>query len=234
MTDDRAEPVTAPQGPGKLAQAAARAALRAIDATLAAIEAGAGAVQRLRNRIESTEAEGERGAVEGKRRRSGDDEAATVGAPAAAPKTLLRRFLIVVMCLLIGGVTATLISHRSFSRQLDAQEKRFEFMQDELKGARRDEMRILAEKRQLYKELAEYKTALNEARAEIEEHAERIAELSKRLPESRDATRSVERVRPKPAPVTTQPRRAPKVGTCVTGTANPAGDLLDCIGKFNQ
>lgn len=232
MTDDTADQEAAPQGSGK----PARVALRAIDAGLAAIAAGAAAMQRLRNRIEPTGTEAEDGAAAGKRRRSGDDEAAASGAPVAAPerKTLLHRFLIVVMCLLIGGVAGMLISHRNFSRQLDAQEKRLEFLQEDLKGARKDEMRILAEKRQLYRELAEQKTALNEARAEIEEHVSRIAELSRRVPESRGTTRPSDRIRPTPAPVVAQPRRAPKVGTCVTGTANPAGDLLDCIGKFNQ
>lgn len=232
MTDDVPDQETAPQGPGKLA----RAALRAIDAGLAAIETGAGVLQRLRNRIKPTEAEGEDKTAEGKRRRSGDDEAAPIGAPVAAPsrKTLLHRFLIVVMCLLIGGITGMLISHRSFSRQLDAQERRLEFMQDDLKGARKDEMRIVGEKHKLQNEVAEHQNALREARQEIEERLFQIAELNARLSVARNAVRPADRVRPTPGPVAGQSRTPPKAGTCVTGTANPAGDLLDCIGKFNR
>lgn len=232
MSDDAADQETARPDPGRLS----RAALRALDAGLAAMEGGVAAIRRLRNRVEPAKSEEGADTPEGKRRPEIKDQAAAADAEVAAPgrKTLLHRFLVVVMCLLIGGAIGALTSHHIFSRQLDAQEKRLEFMQDSLDETHKHEMQILAEKRQLYKELAEHKKALNEANAEIEEHVNRIDELNKGLSESRGVTRSMDRGRTTQAAAAAQPRRAPKAGTCVTGATDPAGDLLDCIGKFNR
>ena len=230
MTDEVPDQETEEDRPGKLA----RVAVRVIDAGVAAIEAGSGALKRLRHRIEPSVAEEAGDEAGGKRNRSGNDQPDTVEVPEPAGKTLLHRFLVIVMCLLIGGVSGMLVSYRGFSRQLDSQSKHIDYMQDELKQSKADEARNLGEKLQLQRGIRGYEEALREARRESEEYKARIAELDARLPAARSAVRPADRSRSTPRPVTTQPDAPPKTGTCVAGSTNPAGDLLDCIGKFNR
>lgn len=210
----------------------ARVALRAIDAGLRAL-------QGLRGRV-APPASDEEGAERGSRRgqAAAVDEPAAVVATARPRKTLLHRALIILMCLLIGGVAGMLISHRGFSKHLDSQAKRIDFLEDEVRQSRKDEARKLVAQRKLLKEITEYRDALSEAQDEAEELKRQIAELNARLTPARDASRPLQSG-PGAAPTTARPsvarpNAAPKTGTCVTGTENPSGNLLDCIGKFNR
>lgn len=245
MTDEDPDQETEAPRPGRLAGMAVRAidagravvkkaGLVVINAGQAVFEAGLGGLQRLRLRIEPAVAEEEGDQAGRRRNRSGKDQPDAVEVSVPARKTLLHRFLIIVMCLLIGGVAAMLVSYRGFSKQLDLQSKHIDYMQDELKQSKKDEARNLGEKRQLQRDIKDYEEALREARQEIEEYKDQIAELNTRLPAARGTVRPTDRGRSVPRPATAQPGISPKTGTCVTGSTNPAGDLLDCIGKFNR
>jgi hypothetical protein len=201
---------------------------------LRAIDAGLGVLQRLRNRIEGPVADEEISRKGGGRGQTGGDEPPAIAASSPPRKTLLHRFLIVVMCLLMGGVAGMLTSYRGFSKQIESQANRIDIMQDEIKQSRTDEARNLHEKYKLQKEIAGYRNSLSEARQDVEDHKRQIAELNTRLSVTQEVGRPADQGRRAPKPVAIQARTPPKTGTCVTGTANPAGDLLDCIGKFNS
>lgn len=223
MMDEAPSQEEAAQGPGKLA----RAALRTIDA-------GQRGLQRLRERIEVPAEDAEASAEHGRRKAS-----AVAAAPAAEPsppprKTLLHRFLIVVMCLLIGGVAGMLISYRGFSRQADAQKKQIDYLQDEIAQSRKAEARDLGAKLKLQKELTEYRHYLGEADQELKDYKQQIAELKARLAPPRSAAPPASPGGSGTAPTTARPRAAQKTGTCVTSAENPTGNVLDCVTKFNR
>lgn len=222
MKEDTPSEEETPRGPGM----PARAALRVIDA-------GLDALHGLRTRIAPPAAEDQASGRGGKRGHAATEEASAEAAPTTRPrKSLLHRALIISMCLLIGGVSGMLISHRGFSKHLDSQAKRIDFLEDEIKQSRKDEARKLVAQRKLLKEVAEYRDSLSEAQDEAEELKRQIAELNARLAATSPGRQP--QARPGAAAPGARPGVPPKTGTCVTGSENPSGNLLDCIGKFNR
>ena len=212
----------AEQGPGRLA----RAALRVIDAGLRGL-------QGLRERIEAP-IDAEDSGEHGRRKPSTADAQPAIETSAPPRKTLLHRFLVVVMCLLIGGVTGMLISYRGFSKQIDSQLKQIDYLQDENRLAARNEARNLDAKTKLQREISDYRAYLNEIQQESADYKRQIAELKARLAPPPSPTRPAAKGGTATAPATARPRLPQKTGTCVTNTENPSGNVLDCISKFNR
>ncbi|MCK9387655.1 MAG: hypothetical protein M0Q22_04570 [Sulfuritalea sp.] len=214
----------------------AKTALRATSAGLGVIDAILSALQRLRSRIAPPVADEEESFKKGKRSHPGADEPPAIAESLPLRQSLLHRFLVVVMCVLIGGVVGMLVSYSGFSKQITSQEKRIDRMQDEIMQYRQDAARDLRDKYKLQKEIAGYRNSLKEISQEAEDLNRQIAELNTRLSATRQAGRPAARSTSSssPRPMPTQPSPPPKTGTCVTSGANATADLLDCIGKFNS
>lgn len=203
-------------------------------AALRAVDAGLRALQRLRSRLEPAVVEEDAATARGRRKQPVSEEAPAPAVPAPTAKSFLHRALIVLMCLLIGGVSGMLFSYRAFSRQLEAQQKRIDYLQDEDRLARKNETRNLGAKLKQQEEIAECRQSLSEVEQEVEGYQRQIAELKPQLPSTPSVGRPKSRNEVAAKALTAQPHIPQKTGTCVTGTGNPSGDLLDCISKFNR
>jgi hypothetical protein len=214
----------APKRPGKLAAAA----LRAIDACL-------GALQRLRKRFTVPAEDEDSSGQGGKRSQSAADQPPVVVAGAPGQKTLLHRALIVLLCLLLGGVGGALFSYRGLAKMLATRGAAIEQLQEEIDLSKKEEARSLNLTARYQKENSEYRQQSREAQREVENYKSRIEELGKEL----TAMKRVEAPAPRgarvaPAAAPAKPSAPQKSGNCVVGTANPSGNLTDCIEKFNR
>jgi len=204
-------------------------------ASLRAIDGGMHALQRLRDRIEVPDDEAADSRDDRRRGRDGFAAEQPVAKAAGASRTgsLLHSALVVLMCLLLGGVVGMLFSYRGFSKLLDSREAMIESMQDEIVQAKKEEALDLDAKARYQMELGEYRKQLRESQYSVDEYKSRVEDLNNQLlamqrvnqPAPRDS-RAAQASARQPAPQ--------KTGTCVTGATNLTGKLADCIDKFNR
>jgi len=226
MKDEEPQPDENPPGPGRIAVAA----LRAVDAAIRAL-------QKLRERIDAPAEDEEDARSRGRSGASMVDEAATAEAEEPRPKTRLHRALIVLMCILLGAAGGAWIAYRALSKRAVSQEKLIDFMRDDIEQSRKAEALSLKAKDKCIDDIAAYRQETSEAKKETADCRSEVESLSQQAVEQRRAEpKRAERPasRPAPAPATPGPRAAPRSGTCITGGENAAGNLLDCIEKFNR
>jgi hypothetical protein len=226
MKDEEPQPDENPPGPGRIAVAA----LRAVDAAIRAL-------QKLRERIEVPAEDQEDARSRGRSGASMLDEAASAEAEEPRPKTLLHRALIVLMCVALGAAGGAWIAYRALSKRAVSQEKLIDFMRDDIEQSRKAEAVSLKARDKCFDDIAGYRQQTREAKQEIADCQSQVESLSQQVAEQAGAApKRAERPasRPGPAPATPSPRTAPRSGTCVTGGTNAAGNLLDCIEKFNR
>lgn len=214
MKDEEPQPDEDPPGPGRFAVAA----LRAVDAAIRAL-------QKLRDRIAAPAEDEESGT-------SMLDGAATAEAEEPRPKSLLHRALIVLMCIVLGAAGGAWIAYRALSKRAVSQEKLIDFMRDDIEQSRKAEALSLKARDKCFDDIVAYRQQTREAKQEIADCQSQVESLSQQVAEPKRAERPASR--PGPAPATPSPRAAPRSGTCVTGGNNAAGNLLDCIEKFNR
>jgi len=195
-------------------------------AALGAIDAGIDALRKLRARFEAGEGESSGDRHQGSR--SGEEDALK-----AAPrrKTLLHRMLIVVMCLLFGGVGGMTFSYRLFSKMLDSRGRAAEFLQETIEQARKEEVRLRKTQAKCLAENGEYWKQMHEAQREKEECEGRAEELDKQVTALKAVAGPMPQVR---SGGSAKPRRPMKTGECAPGTSDLTANLAACIEKFNR
>lgn len=202
-------------------------------ASLRAIDGGMHALQRLRDRIEVPDDDESISRGDRRRGRSVVDEQPVAKAvEVSRSASLLHSTLVVLMCLLIGGVAGMLFSYRGFSKLLDSREAMIESMQDEIAQAKKEEALDLDAKAKYQRDLGEYRKQLRESQYAVEEYRSRVENLNSQLIAMQRANQPASRDgRAAPAARQALPQKS---GTCVTGTTNLTGKLADCIDKFNR
>lgn len=200
-------------GPGRLAAAL----LRVIDACLHRL-------QNLRNRIEPPDEEDER------RGRTHHAEAAPAAA-APPPRSLLRRMLTIVLAAAIGAGSASFMAYRGFAQMIASQEALIDYQQDEIDAARKQESINVNARARAQNEAADYRKRLREVQVELEERDARIDQLDQQVIA---LSRRLSRPAFTGASATRSGKVPNKTGSCVTGTDNASGHVLDCIDKFNR
>jgi septal ring factor EnvC (AmiA/AmiB activator) len=215
----------------------AAAVLRAIDACLRALH-------RLRRRFEAPldKEASPRDARGGSA--SGENSAAETAEDVPRQKPLLYRLLIIVICLLLGGITATLLAYRGFAKVIEARGTVIERLQEDVELSKKEETRSVNLTAKFQKENSEYRLQMRELQREADEYKTRIEDLNKQLtalkrveppaPTARASApvaRAIARPNPAPSPAASPP---PKTGTCAVGTGNLSGNLAECIDKFNR
>lgn len=199
-------------GPGRLAGVA----LRIVDACLHRL-------QELRNRIEPPADEDES--------RAGRGRHGGAAAAAPPPRSLLRRALTVVLAVALGASVASFMAYRGFAQRIASQEALIDYQQDEIDAAHKQEAINNNARARAQSEAADYRKRVREMQQELEDRNARIDQLDQQvIALSKRLTR--------PAfTATAAPRGAAvpnKTGSCVTGTTNTPGQVLDCIDKFNR
>lgn len=212
-------------------------------AVLRVLDAGLAILQKLRGRIAPTEQEGESSEEERRPSRSDHDEPEPAETAVTGKKSFTRRALTVLMLLLIGVASGTVISHRLFSKQIDGKTKMIEYMQIEVDETRKDELRNQKFRDEQQRQIGEYRRQLGEVQLELEEYKNdiedykiAIEEMRKRPGTARHASRSAPRRDSgvgATARASTGGDNPLKAGSCVTGTANLNENLLSCIEAFN-
>lgn len=203
-------------GRGRLAGVA----LRILDACLQRL-------QELRNRIEPPAGEDE--SRSGRGRRGG--AAAETPAAARPPRSLLRRALTVVLAVALGASVASFMAYRGFAQLIASQEALIDYQQDEIDAAHKQEAINNNARAKAQNEAADYRKRVREMQLELEDRNARIDQLDQQvIALSKRLTR--------PAfTATGAPRSGAvpnKTGSCITGTTNTPGQVLDCIDKFNR
>ncbi len=197
----------------------ARTALRAVDACLHRL-------QEVRDRIEPPPPEDARG-ERGRRGAAAEGKEAVRG---PRPHSLLRRVLTVVLAFALGAGGATFMAYRGFAQMVASQEALIDFQQEEIEGLHKQEAINVKARAKAQGEAADLRKRLREVQMEIEERDARIDQLDQQV-----IALSRRLARPTFAAGTAKPGTVPrKTGTCVTGTTNASGNVLDCIDTFNR
>lgn len=203
-------------GPGRLAGIALRV-----------VDAGLHRLQALRDRIEPPAAE-----EDSRHGRGNRGAAAEVPAAAAPPaRSLLRRITTVVLAFAIGAGGASFVAYRGFAQLIASQEALIDFQQDEIDAARKQEAIDNNARARAQNEAADYRKRVREMQQEIEDRDARIDQLDQQVI-------ALSKRLARPAFAATGAARAGRVpnktGSCVTGTTNASGRVLDCIDQFNR
>ena len=205
-----------------------------VAAALRAIDAGVRVLQRLRNRFEAPVDDDDSLRAGAKRNRSVSDEpaAAAVAAPQQTP--LWQRALIVLLCLLLGAGTGSLVSYRGFAKLLSSRDAVIEYMQDEIDKSKKEEVLNLNAKAKYQGEIVEYRKQLRETQQGLEDYKSQVEELSGKLAAMTRAERPAPPSGNTATAAAAKPRAPQKTASCVTGTANLNGNLANCLDKFNR
>lgn len=190
------------------------------------IDAGLRRLQALRDRIEPPAAEDD-----SRHGRGRHGETAAVPAAAAPPaRSLLRRATTVLLAFAVGAVGAGFLASRGFTQMIASQQALIDYQQDELDAAKRQDDINIGARAKAQNEAADYRKRLREMQQEIEDRDARIDQLDQQV------ISLSARLKPAPAaPGIARTGAVPnKTASCVTGTANATGRVLDCIDKFNR